>query len=172
MEDSAEQQKGASKEASESWLQSEYEQINQYGRTVYEGILRLAQVTFVINPALGIGYYYALFEKRELEIAIAGPAIALLGVIYNVGALGVYCGSHNFMEALLLRLRDIGRRVGTSIHTPLEAIVPFSYNKYWGKQPNWMRRDADYLTRIFLCLLIVFWIIVLLHSFFHFLPKR
>src|SRR5436853_2164203 len=42
----------------------EYEEMNRYGRTAYETIFRLAQMTFVLNPALGVGFYYVSSKRR------------------------------------------------------------------------------------------------------------
>src|SRR4051794_15776803 len=77
----------------DEWARLEYEEANRYGRTVYETIFRLAQMTFVINPALGAGFYYVFFEKKDKlfsEIGIVGVAVAVLGIVYNLGAYGVY----------------------------------------------------------------------------------
>src|SRR5262249_32426070 len=90
----------------------EYEEIHRYGRAVYDTIFRLAQMTFVINPALAAGFYFVLFEKTEIlkQAAWFGIAIAIFGIIYNLGARGVYISSHAFLEKLLIRMRDIDTR--------------------------------------------------------------
>src|SRR5438045_855637 len=88
------QPEDASKESDEGnkasdWSQVEYAELNRYGRTVYETIFRLAQMTFVINPALCAGFYYVFFEKRETlvdRIGFIALVIPFLGIVYNLGA--------------------------------------------------------------------------------------
>src|SRR5437660_448244 len=121
------------------WLKIEYDQVNQYGRSVYQSMQTLAQMTFVINPALAAGYYYLSFEKKAEIVANVGKpgfvaavsAIAFLGVMYNIGALFVYLGSHKCLAGLLLRIREIDVAFNLKLHERLEVTAPHSYTPYW-----------------------------------------
>ena len=120
----------------EDWSRLEYEELNRYGRTVYETFFRLTQMTFIINPALGAGFYYVFFEKhetvlREPAVGFAAPAIAFFGVVYNFGAFGVYVRTHAYLEALLMRIREIDWEAGTTIHIAMKATAPYSYRRFW-----------------------------------------
>jgi hypothetical protein len=143
----------------DEWARLEYEEINRYGRTVYETIFRLAQMTFVINPALGAGFYYVFFEKRALldEIGFVGLAVAILGMVYNLGAFGVYAQSHAFLEALLIRIRELDGTADTRLHIALEATAPYSYKRFWGTRADSKFDSADLLTKAFLLLLFIGW---------------
>ena len=141
----------------DEWARLEYEEINRYGRTVYETIFRLAQMTFVINPALGAGFYYVFFEKRALldEIGFVGLAVAILSMVYNLGAFGVYAQSHAFLEALLIRIRELDGTADTRLHVALEA--PYSYKRFWAARADSKFDSADLLTKAFLLLLFIGW---------------
>jgi hypothetical protein len=117
-------------------------------------------MTFVINPALGAGFYYVFFEKKDTllgEIGFVGLAVAALGMVYNLGAFGVYAQSHAFLEALLIRIRELDATADTRLHIALEATAPYSYKRFWGARAEKKRDSADLLTRFFLLLLFVGW---------------
>ena len=163
------------------WFKLEYEEVNRYGRTVYETIFRLAQMTFVVNPGLGAGFYYVFFEKRDFlskqtlfdEIGVVGIAISILGVVYNLGAYGVYVQSHAFLEALLIRVRQLDELTESKLHVALEATAPYSYRRFWGNRVEDKYDSADMLTRAFLQFLFVSWAVTLSYAFYVLLlPKN
>lgn len=162
----------AAKAKDEDWSRLEYEELNRYGRTVYETIFRLAQMTFVINPALGAGFYYVFFEKKEMlnkeglftDVGVAALAIALLGIVYNVGAYGVYVQSHAFLEALLLRIRSIDKQAGLRMHVALKATAPYSYRRFWGDAVGRRWISADRLTHVFMLVLATSWTMILTYA--------
>jgi hypothetical protein len=153
--------------AEQGWTLIEYEEIHKYGRTVYETIFRLMQATFVINPALAVGYYYIYFDKPNipLEVAFAGFGVALLGVVYNYGASRVYRSSHKFLERLLIRMKEIDDREGLKTYEAVQLTAPPSYVDYWKKSQtgysvkgDWARYlSADRLTWLFLMFLMTAW---------------
>jgi hypothetical protein len=156
------------------WYKIEYDQINQYGRLLYQTIQTLAQMTFVINPALGATYYYVYFEKRSQIASTIGTggfllvaaAIAVLGIVYNSGAFAVYLNSHKCLEALLIRMREIDRLTKVmKLHKHIEKTAPSSYNAYWAtaEHPPTKRfhSPGDFLSRAFLILLAFLWATIL-----------
>jgi hypothetical protein len=159
------------------WPKIEYDQVNQYARSVYQSMQTLAQMTFVINPALGAGYYYVNFEKEDqillnvgdFGLAALALAIAFLGFVYNVGALFVYIGSHKCLAALLSRIRQIDTTFSLKLHELLEVTAPEVYKFYW--QPGSQKRYSagDLVTRCFIWLLIILWVIAVLFPFRRFL---
>lgn len=159
------------------WLQLEYEQIHEYGRSVYETIFRLAQATFIINPALVAGYYYVFFDQHahalkiqnssatsSIDIGLVGAAFALLGFVYNCGALGVYWSSHTFLETLLIRMRVIDNEVGAKTHRLVQVTAPLSYLRYWGRRSYLLRATADGLTRFFLLSILTLWLALFVYT--------
>ena len=116
-------------------------------------------MTFVINPALGIGFTYVYFEKKALfdEIGFVGLAVAILGMVYNLGAFGVYAQSHAFLEALLIRIRELDGTADTRLHVALEATAPYSYKRFWAARADSKFNFADLLTKAFLLLLFIGW---------------
>jgi hypothetical protein len=147
------------------WLKIEYDQIHQYGRTIFDTIQRLAQLTFVINPALAGAYYFVLFEKKGQIVESVGgggfkiflATVAVLGVIYNFGALNVYLGSHHCLESLLSRMREIDQFVNIQTHEHMEVTAPHSYRNYWGGNNPRSVFDSDFFTRCFLLFLAILW---------------
>jgi hypothetical protein len=148
------------------WTLIEYEEFHKYGRTVYETIFRLMQATFVINPALAVGYYYIYFDKPNipLTVAFAGFAVALLGVVYNYGASLVYESSHKFLEQLLIRMKEIDLREGLKTYEAVQLTAPPSYLDYWKKSETGSAKgdwrgylSADRLTWLFLMVLAAAW---------------
>lgn len=159
------------------WKRIEFEELQNCTRISIDTIHRLANMTFVINPALGVGYYYIYYEKRELppgalNIAYIGIFIALLGFLYNLGALTVYLGSHRSLQAILIRMREIETTVHTKIHKVLEVSAPHSYSKYWGKHNPRSRISGDYFTRGFLFSLSFTWLIVAVFTTVNILLKN
>ncbi len=153
------------------WSRLEYEELNRYGRTVYETFFRLTQMTFIINPALGVGFYYVFFEKREVlnkegpfTAVIVAAAIAFLGVVYNFGAYGIYVRTHAYLEALLLRIREIDRQTGTTIHIAMKATAPYSYRRFWGAEAGRSRTPSDTLIKIFVLALAAGWAATLAYA--------
>jgi hypothetical protein len=156
--------------ADQDWFKIEYDQINQYGRTLYGTIQTLAQMTFVINPALGAACYYVDFAKDSQVIVSLGKsgflvaaAIPILGILYNLGALSVYKSSHKCLEALLIRMKEIDGCAKLKLHKAIEVTAPRSYTIYWGATKR-SYLDGDFLTRIFLTSLILLWAIILIAS--------
>jgi hypothetical protein len=154
------------------WLKIEYDQIHQYGRAIFDTIQRLAQMTFVINPALTTGYYFVLFQQKDniienigiVGFTIALASISLLGAVYNAGAFDVYVRSHVCLEALLIRMREIDESVNMKTHQLVETTAPRSYKTYWGQRNTRPLLNADYLTRLFLAMLSLIWVGTLLFS--------
>jgi hypothetical protein len=155
-----------------TWTEIEYEEIHRYGRTVYETIFRLAQITFIINPSLAAALYFIFYEKRDQlhEIGFFSIFIAFIGLVYNVGAYGVYVCSHDFLERLLIRMREIDREFSIRLHEAVEITAPYSYRTYWPDRLHsfW---SSHTFTRIFLGLLIAGWICALIFSIVKSLPS-
>jgi hypothetical protein len=96
---------------------SEFEQINEYLRNLYNNALRLAQLSMVVNPALAVAFGYVwvyLYGSRppntgrplEIIVYLLG-FISILGFFYNAGALAMYWGTVRTLKALLERLAVI-----------------------------------------------------------------
>ena len=155
------------RQLAQDWARLEYEELNRYGRLVYETIFRLARMTFVINPGLCAAFYYIFFEKRgELgdKIGFFALAIPCLGFVYNLGAYGVYTQSHAFIQALLLRILAIDRRKNSELHVALKEAAPYSYKRFWREMDDKRYGFSDGLTRLFLHLIALGWLIVLTYS--------
>src|SRR5262245_14328328 len=99
------------------------------------------QATFVINPALGAGYYYIFYEKPGAphDLAFLGVCIATLGFVYNFGAGRVYRRSHVFMEQLLIRMKELDISAGLKVYEALQLTAPRSYARYWGRPHIWRK---------------------------------
>ena len=152
-----------------SWTAMAYVEIHQYGRSTFDNIIRLAQMTFTINPALAVGYYYIAYDQNSISIAtdiwIFAIPITILGFVYNIGAFFVYQGAHRLLESLLIQMRDLDIKYGGALHESIEVTAPPSYTKYWDRRPPmWQLILAgDGLTRIFLISLAIGWLGVLAH---------
>ncbi len=160
MSDASIHGKGTSTNSTEDWSKIEYHQIHEYGRAVYSSFFNLAQMTFVINPALGIGLYYILYDKsisddvysKAFYVAIIG-----IGLLYNLGALSAYRQSHVFLEKLLLRMRAIDQHKHIETYLSVELTAPASYREYkFGeiRTSKWIPRDK---TEAFFFLLMGVW---------------
>src|SRR5258708_35610368 len=85
----------------------EYAELNEYGRSVYESFYRLAQMSFVIHPALVSALYFFVVnrEKDLRNFQVFAILICILGMIYSLGAFRTYWQSHKFLESLLLGIQ-------------------------------------------------------------------
>jgi hypothetical protein len=157
---------------------AEYEQINKHLRNLYSNALRLAQLSMVVNPALGVAFAYVwVYLYDRPPIAGRSPLtilvfllgfISCLGLFYNVGALAMYLGTTRIFRALLRRLaetEDSANRA-SSLHTVLRLALP---RRYWEERKGPERLkfliSADVWTSAFFILLIVGWTAVAVLSY-------
>ena len=79
------------------WLES-YRQANAYARDIYDNFFSLAQIAFLFNAILMAGLSVAFVERLDGPLVNLIPdllfAIAIIGILFNVGAWFSYRGAH------------------------------------------------------------------------------
>ena len=130
-----------------------------------ERLPQIAQLTFLLNPSLGAGYAYTISNDHQL-ILFAG-FVALLGLIYNSGALMFYSFSMKVLTATLVRLTEIEQHTGGQLHKVFSDHWPHFYSKKAGlwKTKNSQVASVDLLAKIFFVILICGWLAALLRLF-------
>jgi len=75
------------------WRETEYKELNNTGRALYDAYFKLATMTFTWNASLFAGIIFAFSNPEKLEtlilLAIA-IVIPLIAIVYNRGALGAF----------------------------------------------------------------------------------
>src|SRR4051794_33280148 len=105
-----------------NWLKTEYEELNRYGRTIYETLFRLAQMSFVLNGTLGYVFSYIYRPDNRRDMWLFGILVAFLGVIYNIGALCNFIWSMSLLRKLLNGIRSIETKTGGGLYSILVTL--------------------------------------------------
>jgi hypothetical protein len=148
---------------------AEYAQINEHLRNLYSNALRLAQLSMVVNPALGVAFAYvwkdstaASFPGRPVLIYLLA-FIAGLAFCYNFGALAMHNVSAKVHGRFVNRLQEIeGPESNIArINTILAATAPALSQNQRPRRDYWLHvmGSADFLTKAFFFSLMVGWVV-------------
>lgn len=161
----------------DEWRIVEYEQLHEYARNLYDNLLRLAQLSFVVNPVLSAAFAYVwlyihgevgTLSNASTSLVVPRPFgiliillffISLLGLFYNLGAYGMYSGTIKIYKAILERISKVEDATPTSMYQILIMGTPARYRKRKGFELALkFTGSTDTLTRGFFFALSIGWI--------------
>jgi hypothetical protein len=154
------------------WLQIEYQALLTSGASVNESFFKLAQMSFVLNPALAVAYAYVLSQTGFNTFDRVAILIAIIALVYNTGAIATYFLLHRKLALLLARLIQIEDVSGTLLRYYFQQSCPPFYrrtvvDKILKRQPtltSWRRVLVHWLTNFFFFLVIAGWFAALIYA--------